>query len=84
MKDELKNLSGVLAGAFSAMERAREQQEFRPRLREYGTVIYIGQCVARIQGLPGVQSEEIVEFPSGHVLSGSAKAGFAVEKRPRR
>jgi F-type H+-transporting ATPase subunit alpha len=67
MKDELKNLSGVLAGAFSAMERAREQQEFRPRLREYGTVIYIGQCVARIQGLPGVQSEEIVEFPSGRL-----------------
>lgn len=31
-------------------------------LREFGTVIYIGQGIARVRGLPNVKSEELVRF----------------------
>jgi F-type H+-transporting ATPase subunit alpha len=67
MKEHPENLLDVLGGAFSALQRAREEHEFNPRLREYGTVIYVGQGVVRVQGLPGTGSEEIVEFPGGRL-----------------
>lgn len=34
-------------------------------LREYGTVNFVGQGIARVQGLPGVQSEELIRFEGG-------------------
>jgi len=40
---------------------------YRPALhwRETGRVLAVDQAVARVSGLPGVQAEELVEFPHG-------------------
>ena len=36
-------------------------------LREYGTVNFVGQGIARVQGLPSVQSEELIRFEGGRL-----------------
>ncbi len=36
-------------------------------LREYGTVNFVSQGIARVQGLPGVQSEELIRFEGGRL-----------------
>ncbi|MBZ5523264.1 MAG: alternate F1F0 ATPase, F1 subunit alpha [Acidobacteriia bacterium] len=33
--------------------------------QEYGTVVYVGQGIARLSGLPNVKSEELVRFEGG-------------------
>jgi len=44
-------------------------ERFRPELeaREVGTVKYVGQGIARVSGLLGVKSEELVRFPGNHL-----------------
>ncbi len=58
-------LHTLLDETFAAF--AQVQEEVRPRLhvREVGHVHYVGYGVARVQGLPGVQAEELVRFPGG-------------------
>jgi F-type H+/Na+-transporting ATPase subunit alpha len=60
----------LLDNTFAAFDQAAE--EVRPRLhtREVGHVSYVGYGIARVQGLPGVQSEELIRFPGG--LTGMA------------
>ena len=59
MLDEL--LNDTLDRLHSAVERGA------PTLRagEVGTVLYVGGGIARVSGLPGVTSEELVRFPGG-------------------
>ncbi|MBW6464752.1 MAG: F0F1 ATP synthase subunit alpha, partial [Firmicutes bacterium] len=48
-----------------AVERALEENASLPKVEESGTVISIGNGIARVSGLAGVQSEELLEFPGG-------------------
>jgi F-type H+-transporting ATPase subunit alpha len=47
-----------------------------PRLRETGSVLRVGGGIARIAGLPGLRSEELVELPGGLL-------GMAIDLEPR-
>ena len=51
---------------------AQAQEKARPQLhvQEVGHVSYVGHGIARVQGLPKVQAEELIRFPNG--LTGMA------------
>ncbi|MBK8989107.1 MAG: alternate F1F0 ATPase, F1 subunit alpha [Chloroflexi bacterium] len=63
-------LHALLDETFVAFAQAQDQ--VRPRLyaQEVGHVTYVGSGIARIQGLMGVQAEELIRFPGG--LTGMA------------
>lgn len=58
-------LPALLDDAFDTLERAAQSYHAQPELREYGLVNFVGQGVARVQGLPHVQSEELIRFQGG-------------------
>jgi len=60
-------LKSFLDDTFTAFDGVLESH--RPKLngQDVGTVNYIGQGIARVEGLPGVKSEELVRF-SGDML----------------
>ncbi len=61
----------VLENFEKAYERSLEKDNFHQfRIRERGVVTNIADGVARIRGLPGIGSQELVEFPKG--LTGMA------------
>jgi len=52
----------------AALERVHEalgSVHPAPRVQEIGTVVEVGAAVARVDGLPGVQLDELVQFPQG-------------------
>jgi F-type H+-transporting ATPase subunit alpha len=60
-----KSVEDLLADTFTAISHARAS--FTPTLtaRETGTIISVATGIARVDGLPGVGFEELVEFPNG-------------------
>jgi F-type H+-transporting ATPase subunit alpha len=58
-------LHEVLDQILAPFTRALDQSVTTLTVQEIGTVAHIGQGVARVTGLPGVQSEELVRFPGG-------------------
>jgi F-type H+/Na+-transporting ATPase subunit alpha len=60
-----QTLQDVFDGAFSAISRARTA--FAPQLtpHEVGTITNVSTGIARVSGLPGAGSEELLEFPGG-------------------
>jgi F-type H+-transporting ATPase subunit alpha len=58
-------LQKVLEETFSSLEQLVEQQEFELITQETGMVDFIGYGIARVTGLPGVRSEEMIRFPHG-------------------
>ena len=58
-------LEPVLEQVSSIVARSLRQPPPTLQLREAGTVRYVGQGVARVDGLPGVQLEELVQFSGG-------------------
>ena len=58
MSDLLKNLSGDLQ---------RQIEAYTPELglRDVGTVLEAGDGIARVSGLAGVRSQELVQFANG-------------------
>jgi F-type H+-transporting ATPase subunit alpha len=58
-------LQRLLDETVSNVHQALEQT--RPNLmpHETGTVVHVGGGIARIKGLPGVSSEELIRFPDG-------------------
>ena len=56
---------GVLDDALAALGDATGKIDANLSLEEFGEVTYIGQGVARVQGLPHVKSEELVRFEGG-------------------
>lgn len=52
---------------FNTFDEVLTQHDFKPRLIEIGEVTYVGRGNARVNGLPNVQSEELLQFPN-HVL----------------
>ena len=61
---ELRGLADETADVF---ERALERFKPAPTLREVGVVLSVASGVARVSGLPNVQSEELVRFDSGRL-----------------
>jgi len=59
---ERSPLQLVLDDTLEAVQRVSREAVARPELREYGTVNFVGQGIARVQGLPNVKSEELVRF----------------------
>ena len=55
-------LESFLDDTFTAFRGVLEGYRHELKGREVGTVSYIGQGIARVQGLPGVKSEELVSF----------------------
>ena len=59
-------LPTVLDETFSLFDKVFAEQQpqlSQPQLQEVGAVSAVGQGIARVQGLSGVQSEELVRFP---------------------
>jgi len=65
--DDGSALHEVLDQALEALDTASSESAATPALREYGIVNFVGQGVARVQGLPGVKSEELVRFQGGRL-----------------
>jgi F-type H+-transporting ATPase subunit alpha len=63
-REEIKGFAETL---FSLLDRALESHRAELQGREVGAVAFIGRGIARVQGLAGVQSEELLRFP-GDVL----------------
>jgi F-type H+-transporting ATPase subunit alpha len=49
----------------SVIQQEIEQYESQVDVREVGTVLEVGDGIARVYGLSGVMASEMVEFPSG-------------------
>jgi len=57
-------LSAVLDDTLEVIEQVSRSRHCELQLEEYGEVDYVGHGVARVKGLPGVRSEEVVRFPN--------------------
>jgi len=64
MNDNHGQLTAVLDQTLEAVDRVSRSRRMELKLEEYGEVIYVGHGIARVRGLPGVRSEEIVRFPN--------------------
>jgi len=58
-------LSSTLDQAFDTVHQAVSRQESRAELAEVGTLLEVAGGIARVRGLPGIGSEELVSFPGG-------------------
>jgi len=57
-----KSLAGVLEDTLDVMHHVSSECALEPSFQEFGVVTYIGQGIARVQGLPNLKSEELVLF----------------------
>ena len=65
MRWDQGDLKTVLADTFALSERVLARHRPTMHSQEVGTVHYVGHGIARVHGLPSVQSEELVRFPGG-------------------
>ncbi len=63
MKNFDLNAEALCNDIFGTLDRAQEQTSEELPLREYGQTTYVGHGIAQVEGLPHVQSEEILRFP---------------------
>jgi F-type H+/Na+-transporting ATPase subunit alpha len=60
-------LTALLSETFDTLGRVLDQHQAELRPREIGTVSYVGHGIARLQGLPGAQLEELIRFHGGEM-----------------
>jgi len=65
MASENDTLSTLLRATSGAIARALDRDYARLDIDEVGTATYVGQGIARVSGLPGIEAEELLEFPGG-------------------
>ena len=65
MGSENDPLRGVLRATAGAVARALDRDHARLDVDEVGTTTYVGKGIARVAGLPGIEAEELMEFPGG-------------------
>ena len=58
-------LRGIIDSTDLAVEKALARTASRPQGEEIGRILSIGNGIARVAGLAGVQAEELVEFKGG-------------------
>jgi len=63
MNVEPESIQGVFDGAFAGISQARDAFTPQLRPREVGTIASIATGIAKVSGLPGVGSEEVLKFP---------------------
>ena len=61
------SIKALLDQTFGSFDKVLTQHDFNPHLIEIGEVTYVGRSHVRVNGLPNVQSEELLQFPN-HVL----------------
>ena len=64
MKED-ERLDSLIPETFTAFDRVLDEHRFEPSVHETGRVKSIGRGIARIEGLPHVQSEEMVIIEGG-------------------
>ncbi len=62
-KEEDKVMKAVLEDTLTDLDEVLEKYEAKLRFQEIGKIWSVGRGIARIQGLPGVKSEELIRFP---------------------
>jgi F-type H+/Na+-transporting ATPase subunit alpha len=65
VNDGRSDLFNRIENTFTVFEKVVQDHAARPGPQEIGTVKFIGQNIALVEGLGGVQAEEIVLFPNG-------------------
>jgi F-type H+-transporting ATPase subunit alpha len=58
------SVEGVAANTVSRLREAVGEAAIEPRTREIGRVLYAGDGIAVVAGLPGAQAEELIRFPN--------------------
>jgi F-type H+/Na+-transporting ATPase subunit alpha len=61
----MNNVQTIYEKAFATIASARDSFTPELSLREVGTVTSVATGIAKVSGLPGVGSDELVTFPSG-------------------
>ncbi|HML17811.1 MAG TPA: alternate F1F0 ATPase, F1 subunit alpha [Bryobacteraceae bacterium] len=56
------SLKAILDDTLEVVERVTRESVLEPSFEEFGVVTFVGQGIARVQGLPNVKSEELVLF----------------------
>jgi F-type H+-transporting ATPase subunit alpha len=59
-------LQDALHDTMEILHKASSREAPGMVLQEFGTVLYIGQGIARVNGLPNVKSEELLRFQNDH------------------
>jgi F-type H+-transporting ATPase subunit alpha len=63
VSEEHAGLTAVLNETFAVFERVLDRHAAEMTAQEVGTLRYVGHGIARVDGLPGVQAEELIRFP---------------------
>jgi F-type H+-transporting ATPase subunit alpha len=63
MSEQQLTLAAALDDTFKRLDRALESYQPRLNVQQVGIVRYVGHGIARVDGLPGAQSEELLRFP---------------------
>jgi F-type H+-transporting ATPase subunit alpha len=61
--DDSISLKSVIDDTSAALRRALQRHDAGATPSEIGTATYVGKGIARVRGLPGVRSEELIRFP---------------------
>jgi F-type H+-transporting ATPase subunit alpha len=64
MNQDNQVLQTLLNDTFSAFETVLNNHKPELKIQEVGVVRFIGQGIARVEGLPSVKSEEVLLFPN--------------------
>lgn len=67
MAEHADSLLPTLDAAFDVMKQVVDEQPAGLFVREVGRVIQVGQGIARVEGLPNTQSEELLRFPGNRL-----------------
>jgi len=63
-----KNLLGnEISDTYNILDQTLASYQHLPEVREVGTIIYLGPGTVRVEGLRGVQSDELIRFPGNRL-----------------
>lgn len=65
--EKSEHLEALLSGTFLTLDKTLQDYTAHVKGQAVGTLNFIGQGIARVEGLQGVRSEELILFPD-HVL----------------
>lgn len=65
LNDDGGLLADALGLAFADIDTAADQISRELEVEQIGEVVYVGNGIARVSGLPGVEVDELLQFPGG-------------------
>lgn len=60
-------LTAVVGDVLSTLDHVLESHDVALRVDEIGTLVSVGSSTVHVQGLPGTQSQELIEFADGRL-----------------